>query len=101
MSSARTPSLELWQAEWCPYSHRVRQRLTELDLPFLARQVPADQAQREELRRRTGFSTVPVLIADGLAIGGEQAILVYLDEHFEEPPGAAAHRERATSHAGD
>ena len=27
MSSA---NLELWQTEWCPASHRVRQRLTEL-----------------------------------------------------------------------
>jgi glutaredoxin len=33
--------LELWQAEWCPYSHRVRQRLTELGLDFVAHQVAA------------------------------------------------------------
>ena len=25
-----TPTLELSQTEWCPTSHRVRQRLTEL-----------------------------------------------------------------------
>jgi glutaredoxin len=34
--------VELFQAEWCPYSHRVRQRLTELGLDFTARQVAAD-----------------------------------------------------------
>ena len=35
-----TPNLELWQTEWCPASHRVRQRLTELGLSYLARPVP-------------------------------------------------------------
>ena len=33
-------TLELWQTEWCPASHRVRQRLTELGLTYIARQVP-------------------------------------------------------------
>lgn len=41
--------LELWQAEWCPSSRRVRQRLTELELPFRALQVPAERAERDEL----------------------------------------------------
>jgi hypothetical protein len=27
--------LELWQTEWCPASHRVRQRLTELGLTYV------------------------------------------------------------------
>jgi len=99
--SAEVPTLELWQAEWCPHSHRVRQRLTELGLPFIARQVPADRELREELRRLTGFSTVPVLGAGGLIVGGADAILVYLDEHYEEPAGADAHRERAVLHACD
>jgi hypothetical protein len=30
--------IELYQAEWCPHSHPVRQRLTELGLDFVARQ---------------------------------------------------------------
>ena len=36
------PTLELWQTEWCPASHRVRQRLTELGLTYLAHQVPVE-----------------------------------------------------------
>ena len=28
--------LQLYQAEWCPYSRRVRRRLTELQLDFVA-----------------------------------------------------------------
>ena len=33
------PTLELWQTEWCPASHRVRQRLTELGLTYTVHQV--------------------------------------------------------------
>jgi len=35
--------LELYQAEWCPSSRRVRQRLTELGLDHVSRQVPAQR----------------------------------------------------------
>ena len=35
--------LELWQTEWCPASHRVRERLTELGVDYLTRQVPVDK----------------------------------------------------------
>src|SRR6266545_6461943 len=48
----RTPNvLELYQAEWCPYSHRARQRLTELGVEFVARQVEADPDERRALGR--------------------------------------------------
>jgi len=57
--------IELYQAEWCPHSHRVRQRLTELGLDFVARQVPVDQAERSGSARpaaaasRRSCSTTP------------------------------------------
>jgi len=35
-----TQMLELFQTEWCPASRRVRQRLTELGLDYVNRQVP-------------------------------------------------------------
>ena len=43
--------LELWQTEWCPSSHRVRQRLTELGVSFVAHQVAVDRDARAELER--------------------------------------------------
>lgn len=39
--------LELWQTEWCPGSRRVRQRLTELGVDYVARQVPVAKEQRD------------------------------------------------------
>jgi hypothetical protein len=53
--------LELWQDEWCPASHRVRERLTELGADDIARQVPVEKQDRLELVRRTGSDAIPVL----------------------------------------
>ena len=90
-----TPPLELWQTEWCPASHRVRQRMTELGLAYLARQVPVERDVRHELEAATGATAIPVLVADRETVVGEQEILAYLDKHFTEPPDAARQRAKA------
>lgn len=91
-----TPTLELFQTEWCPSSHRVRQRLTELNLPCFVRQVPADKPQRLELLERCGVDSIPTLVGSGGEIVvGEEAILAYLDNCFCEPAEAEAHRAKA------
>lgn len=87
--------IELYQAEWCPHSHRVRQRLTELGLDFVARQVPVDPAERTALERATGQRSIPALVLDdGSVFGGDDEILAALDQRFAEPPEAARHREK-------
>lgn len=87
---------ELWQAEWCPASRRVRQRLTELGVDYVIRQVPVEKEKRTALRRLTGADTIPVLVLpDGSALVGEEAIGAYLDTHVAEPPEAQAHRTTA------
>jgi glutathione S-transferase len=87
--------MELYQAEWCPHSHKVRQRLTELGLDFTARQVAADPEERDELQRVAGTDEIPVLITDdGATFCGEDDILEHLDD-FEERPDAEEHREKA------
>jgi glutathione S-transferase len=92
---AMSVNLELWQTEWCPGSRRVRQRLTELGVSYLVRQVAVDPTDRAELEDATGDRSIPVLIADGQIVRGEEAILSYLDERFVEPPGATDQREKA------
>jgi glutaredoxin len=88
--------IELYQAEWCPHSHRVRQRLTELGLDFVAHQVPVDPAERTELERATGRRSIPTLMLDdGGILGGDDEILATLDKHVAEPPEAARHRAKA------
>ena len=87
--------IELYQAEWCPHSHRVRQRLTELGLDFVAHQVPVDMYQRVELERTSRQLSIPaVVFDDGTVPVGDDAILVSLGKRFSEPPDAAAHRAK-------
>jgi glutathione S-transferase len=88
---------ELYQAARCPHSHRVRQRFTELGVSFIARQVPADPGDREELRRKTGSDQIPALVAeDGDVVGGDaDEIISYLDRRYSERADAEDHRERA------
>jgi glutathione S-transferase len=88
--------LELWQTEWCPASRRIRERLTELGIDYLTRQVPVEKELRDLLRRATGTDTIPALVLeDGTVAIGEEAIRRYLDEHIAEPPSAEAHRLKA------
>lgn len=95
-----TPSAEslprLHQTEWCPASGRVRQRLTELNVAYVALSVPVERDERVALLAATGASTIPALMAeDGTVLVGEGDILDYLDGHYDEPVGALAHRVKA------
>jgi glutathione S-transferase len=88
--------LQLFQTEWCPASHRVRERLTELGLDYVIRQVPADKRNRTDLVAATRTDTVPVLVTDdGTILDGEDHILAFLGEHYLVPRGARMHRARA------
>ena len=88
--------LELWQAEWCPHSHKVRQRLTELGVDFVAHQVAADKENRPD------EIAIPRLLTEqGEVLSGEEEILPWLDEHFDERDDAPRHRARARSEVPD
>jgi glutaredoxin len=88
--------LELWQTEWCPASRRVRQRLTELGVDYVIRQVPVEKEQRQALERATGSATIPTLVFDNREIAvGEEAVLHPLDTALPEPAEANAHRQKA------
>ena len=92
--------IELYQAEWCPHSRKVRQRMTELGVDFIARQVEAEPQDREAMKDRTGENETPVLLVDDEVVAGEDNVLKYLDEHFDERPDADQHREKALDKAG-
>jgi glutathione S-transferase len=88
--------VELWQTEWCPASRRVRQRLTELGVDYISRQVPVERSDRVLLRERTGSEVVPLLVTDdGEPLIGEEAILAHLATHVPVPAEARAHRLKA------
>lgn len=41
--------MKLYQAKWCPFSHRVRAKLTELGIDYESVNVPASAEKRTEL----------------------------------------------------
>ena len=46
--------MRLYQAEWCPFSHRIRAKLTELGVDYELVNVPAPRRNVEILRRYPG-----------------------------------------------
>jgi glutathione S-transferase len=79
--------LTLYQAEWCPYSSAVRQRLTELGIDFCAKQVAPRQEDREDEHE------IPLLTnGDGERFEGADAIFEYL---AALAPGEWEHAHRA------
>ena len=86
--------LTLYQAEWCPYSSAVRQRLTELGIDFIAKQV----APRQEDRK--GQHEIPLLVTNrGERFEGTDEVFAYLatlepgDSEREHRAQYRAHRE--------
>ena len=92
--------LQLFQAEWCPSSRRVRQRLTEFGLDYVSRQVPAEKTHRRALRSVAGTDGIPTLVLeDTSALVGEDAICAWLDAQVTETTDTEAHRQKAkTAH---
>jgi glutaredoxin 3 len=88
--------IELFQTEWCPSSRRVRERLTELGIDYVSRQVPAERDDRAALRARTGSESIPaLLLEDGSVVVGSAEIIAFLEHRAEEPGCVEAHRAKA------
>lgn len=86
--------LVLYQTEWCPYSHRVRMRLTELCVEWLARPVSVDRAGRAAMQAVTGTRSIPTLVDDDAVVTGASDIIAHLESRYETPPDAHLHAEK-------
>jgi glutathione S-transferase len=87
--------LTLYQAEWCPYSSAVRERLTELGIDFVAKQVAPRQEDRE------GQHEIPLLVTeDGERFEGTDAVFEYLAT-LEPGPWERGHRAQYRTHRED
>ena len=84
--------LTLYPAEWCPYSSAVRERLTELGLDFVAKQV----APRQEDRK--GEHEIPLLVTNrGERFEGTDEVFAYLAT-LEPGESERAHRAQYRAH---
>ena len=90
--------IRLYQVEWCPYCHRVREALTELGLDYEIVNVPASQPHRSEVIELSGQMRVPIIKDGDLVIADSARIVAYLNETYGARTDAgerAAHRASA------
>lgn len=75
--------LELYQFEGCPFCQKVRQKLTELQIDFIAHQVEPS-GDREKVQEVSGQTGVPVLVDSNTdtVMPESDDIVEYLDEHY-------------------
>lgn len=78
--------MKLYQAEWCPFSHRVRSKLTELGVDYEAVNVSASSKKRAELEEVAGTTAIPVLVDGEKVIADSGEAISYLEEHYETDP---------------
>ncbi|MBC5811386.1 MAG: glutaredoxin [Candidatus Eremiobacteraeota bacterium] len=78
----RPTDLVLYQAEWCPYCARVRQKLTDLLLDYKNVNVPRSHSEREEVSKVSGQTSIPVLVDGDVVLDDDDDILPYLDKKF-------------------
>ncbi len=74
--------LEVYQFEGCPFCSKVRKKMTNLQLDFIARQVdPNDRSRVEEI---SGQENVPVLVDPNTdtTMPESDDIVEYLEEHY-------------------
>lgn len=91
--------ITLYQVEWCPYCHRVREALTELGLDYETVNVPASRPARTEVIELSGQAMVPVIKDDDLVVADSARIVEYLEDTYgtkADLEARAHHRESAS-----
>lgn len=78
--------IKLYQAEWCPFSHRIRAKLTELEVNYETVNVSASSEKRAQLIELTGNSAIPVLVDGEKVLSDSAEMLAYLEEKYETDP---------------
>ena len=77
--------LELYQKESCPYCQKVRQRMTELDLDYICRNVSGGSSKKAALLTKIGGEVqVPFLVDtdNDVAMFESDDIIKYLEENY-------------------
>jgi glutaredoxin len=92
--------IEVYQAEWCPYSHLLREKLTELGVDYVIRQAEPYPEQRERLADISGQRSIPVVVLeDGRVLSGEtEDIIAELDRLLEPWEHENGHIKQADAH---
>jgi glutaredoxin len=83
--------ITLFQAEWCPHCHPVRQVMTELGLTYTAVNVQADRDERADVMAISGQPGIPVLQDGDKVFSDSEEIVEYLRSTYPAPEDAEKH----------
>lgn len=89
--------MKLYQAEWCPFSHRVRAKLTELGVDYEIVNIPVSSKKRQELEEVAGTTAIPVLVDGERVISDSDEAISYLEQEYEADPEELALHQRELS----
>lgn len=78
--------MRLYQAEWCPFSHRVRAKLTELGVDYEVVNVSASAKHRDKLDEVAGTRSIPVLVDGERVISDSDEAIYYLEQRYQAVP---------------
>lgn len=63
-------NVEIYAKDWCPYCKAARQLLTRLGVDHVHHDVTHDGRLEQEMRQRSGRTSVPQIFVDGANVGG-------------------------------
>lgn len=89
--------MKLYQAEWCPFSHRVRAKLTELGVDYEIVNIPVSSKKRQELEEVAGTTAIPVLVDGERVISDSDEAISYLEQEYEADPEELTLHQRELS----
>jgi glutaredoxin 3 len=79
---AAKPRLRLYNAEWCWYCQRVREKLGQLGLAYELIEVPVRHSLRKEVLEVSGQTSVPVLVDGDMVLDDDDVIIPYLERTY-------------------
>jgi glutaredoxin 3 len=74
--------MRLYNAAWCWYCRRVREKLDALGLEYEVIEVPIPFSQRREVIEVSGQPSVPVLVDGDVVLDDDDVIIPYLEEKY-------------------
>lgn len=80
--------LELYVLDGCPYCNKVLNVLEDMDIPYSKVKVPSSHSEREEVKKISDQTSVPVLNDPNNDVKGmneSDDIVNYLKENYEYP----------------
>ncbi len=62
--------IEIYTKSYCPYCHRAKKLLQSKNATFIEYDLTVDPGKEQEMRERSGRTTVPEIFVDDRLIGG-------------------------------